>query len=80
MKTVLAVLAVLLSAACGSADTCGHCNTGSVYCRDPGGGGADLCCPASTPYYCASDTYCHSSVLFSCPSGKVFCSTEYTCP
>lgn len=78
MKSILAFLVLAAAAACGGSD-CGNCNTGSNYCRDPGGGGADLCCPTNSPYYCAADNGCHSDPFFSCASGKVFCSTEYTC-
>ena len=78
-KLLGAALLLLSATACGGGSTCGNCKTGSNYCRDPGGNGADLCCPASTPYYCANDNLCHGDVFFSCSSGKVFCSTEYTC-
>jgi hypothetical protein len=72
------VVTCLFTAACGGS-TCGNCNTGNNYCRDPGGHGPDLCCPVSTPYYCGTDNLCHGSVFFSCPSGKIFCSVEWTC-
>jgi hypothetical protein len=79
-RLALLVLVLLLSltAACGGS-TCGTCQAGSNYCRDPGGGGADLCCPASSPYYCKADNGCHADVFFSCSTGKVFCSSQYNC-
>ena len=78
MKRLLVVLALVLSACAG--DDCGSCSAGHSYCRDPGGNGADLCCPSNSPYYCKADNGCHPDPLFSCATGKVFCSTEYTCP
>jgi hypothetical protein len=68
--------ACFFTAACGDGAT-SRCSTGYAYCRDPGGNGADLCCPVASPYYCATDNGCHSTVFFTCASGKVFCSTEY---
>jgi hypothetical protein len=79
MKIFGVLLTALLLAGCGGDETCGNCQVNNSYCRDPGGNGADLCCPTSTPYYCASDNLCHGTVFFSCSSGKVFCSTEYNC-
>jgi hypothetical protein len=73
MALVSALL--VLGAACGGAGP--HCQSGYAYCMDPGGNGADLCCPVNSPYYCASDNLCHSDVFFSCSTGKVFCSTNY---
>lgn len=81
-KTAWAVALLLsLAAACGGSgsQTCGNCQSGSNYCRDPGGNGANLCCPATTPYYCAADNICHGDVFFSCPTGKIFCSSQYNC-
>jgi hypothetical protein len=78
-KVCFAALVLCMAAACSSASTCGTCNTGNNYCRDPGGNGADLCCSVNFPYYCATDNACHSDVFFSCPSGKVFCSSEWNC-
>lgn len=76
----VALLLSMSAAACGgSSSNCGHCQTGSNYCRDPGGNGADLCCGANTPYYCATDNACHGDVFFSCPSGKIFCSSQNNC-
>ena len=76
----LGLTALLGLAACGKdATTCGHCQAGSNYCRDPGGNGADLCCTSAAPYYCASDNQCHGDPFFSCPTGKIFCSSENNC-
>lgn len=77
-KFILTALACGALAGC-AASTCGNCQANNYYCRDPGGNGADLCCPSSTPYYCATGNACHSDPFFSCPTGKIFCSVEYTC-
>jgi hypothetical protein len=80
LKIHRAALAALLIACClaaGCGGSAPKCNTGFNYCLDPGGNGADLCCPVSAPYYCAADNRCHPDVFFSCATGKVFCSSEY---
>lgn len=78
VKAALLFLPLWLAAACGGS-TCGNCRANYNYCRDPGGGGADLCCPTASPYYCAADNGCHADPFFSCPSGKVFCSSQNNC-
>ncbi len=79
LKALVAAFAVCTLAACGGSN-CGTCQVANnYYCRDPGGNGADLCCPSSTPYYCASDNACHGDPFFSCPTGKIFCSVENNC-
>ncbi len=73
----LAVGAGAVAVSKGVASSAASCEAGYVSCMSPGGGGAKVCCPAAAPYYCSSDNGCHASVSFSCPAGKVFCSTEY---
>jgi hypothetical protein len=66
-----------------SAQDVNHCppqgGVSYAYCRDPGGNGPDLCCPVGSQYYCADTAplSCHPNPLFSCPSGKIFCSTDW---
>jgi hypothetical protein len=71
-----AVVAAGLAVAASKAKTGGKCDAGFSFCKNPGGGGADKCCPTASPYYCAADNGCRDDPFFSCPSGKIFCSTE----
>ena len=58
-----------------------HCDVGSNYCMDPGGGGVDACCPAASPYYCKNPKTCISTdddAFFNGSCGtKYFCSSDY---
>jgi hypothetical protein len=71
-----AVVAAGLAVAASKAKSGGKCDAGFSFCQNPGGGGADKCCPTASPYYCAADNGCRSDPFFSCSSGKIFCSTE----
>lgn len=71
---------VFMTGAC-TQDAPSSCKDGYNYCQDPGGGGVDLCCPASAPYYCVNRKGCipANSDAFSDGScgTKYFCSSEY---